>query len=111
MPPPHLAGLYHIGLTMFLANILLFLVLCTCTVLRLILHPAHFASSFLHPQESLFLGSFWLSLSVILAGIQTYGITHGPFFFFFFFFFSALPLACRRCARLVLGIRCFVSGE
>ena len=64
---------------MFLANILLFLVLCTCTVLRLIHHPAHFASSFLHPQESLFLGSFWLSLSVILAGIQTYGITHGPF--------------------------------
>ena len=78
MPPPHLAGLYHIGLTMFLANILLFLVLCTCTVLRLIYYPTHFASSFLHPQESLFLGSFWLSLSVILAGIQTYGITHGP---------------------------------
>ena len=78
MPPPHLAGLYHIGLTMFFANILLFLVLCTCTVLRLIYYPAHFASSFLHPQESLFLGSFWLSLSVILAGTQTYGITHVP---------------------------------
>ncbi|RYO33939.1 hypothetical protein AA0113_g11653 [Alternaria arborescens] len=76
--PHQFPGLYYIGLTMFLANILLFLVLCTCTVLRLIHHPTHFASSFLHPQESLFLGSFWLSLSVILAGIQTYGITHGP---------------------------------
>jgi tellurite resistance protein TehA-like permease len=71
-------GLYHIGLTIFFVNIFLFLLLCTCTTLRIIYHRAHFLASFVHPQESFFLGSFWLSLSVILAGIQTYGITHGP---------------------------------
>ncbi|KAL1791799.1 hypothetical protein ACET3X_009550 [Alternaria dauci] len=76
--PHQFPGLYYIGLTLFFANILLFLILCTCTFLRAIYHPTHFTASFSHPQESLSLGAFWLSLSVILAGIQTYGLTHNP---------------------------------
>ncbi|KAI4941531.1 hypothetical protein J4E91_010707 [Alternaria rosae] len=76
--PHQFPGLYHIGLTIFFLNIALFLLLFTLTTIRFIYHTSHFLSSFLHPQESFFLGSFWLSLSVILAGIQTYGITRGP---------------------------------
>ncbi|KAF2855933.1 C4-dicarboxylate transporter/malic acid transport protein-like protein [Plenodomus tracheiphilus IPT5] len=45
---------------------------------RYLLHPKHFLASFTHPAESFFLGSFFLSLSVIIGGIQSYGITHGP---------------------------------
>lgn len=45
---------------------------------RAILYPAHFKGAFLHPQESFFFGAFWLSISVIIGGVQTYGITHGP---------------------------------
>ncbi|KAI4643238.1 uncharacterized protein J4E78_009964 [Alternaria triticimaculans] len=76
--PHQFPGLHQIGLTLFLLNIALFLTLTTLTTLRFLYHTSHFLSSFLHPQESFFLGSFYLSLSVILAGIQTYGITHGP---------------------------------
>lgn len=78
--PAHVqnVGLYHIGLTVFISNIVLFLTLCALTIARLALHPKHFLGSFTNPQESLFLGSFWLSVSVIIGGIQSYGITLGP---------------------------------
>ncbi|KAI4913134.1 hypothetical protein J4E85_010867 [Alternaria conjuncta] len=76
--PHQFPGLHQIGLTLFILNIALFLLLCTCTALRFLYHTSHFLTSFLHPSESFFAGSFYLSLSVILAGIQTYGITHGP---------------------------------
>jgi tellurite resistance protein TehA-like permease len=45
---------------------------------RAILYPQHFKKSLSHPQESFFIGSFWLSISVIIGGIQVYGITYGP---------------------------------
>ncbi|KAF1939369.1 hypothetical protein EJ02DRAFT_456966 [Clathrospora elynae] len=76
--PHQFNGLYYIGLALFFFNIVLFLTLCTCMLTRGILYPAHFKRSFLHPQESFFVGSFWLSISVIIGGIQTYGITYGP---------------------------------
>lgn len=47
-------------------------------LLRAILHPTHFLQSFRNPQESLFIGSFWLSISVFIGGTQLYGITYGP---------------------------------
>jgi tellurite resistance protein TehA-like permease len=47
-------------------------------LLRALLHQAHFLQSFRNPQESLFIGSFWLSVSVIIGGTQLYGITYGP---------------------------------
>lgn len=45
---------------------------------RAILHFQHFKKSFTYPAESFFLGSFYLSVSVIIGSIQLYGITHGP---------------------------------
>ena len=45
---------------------------------RAILYPHHFKKSLFHAQESFFIGSFWLSISVIIGGIQIYGITYGP---------------------------------
>jgi tellurite resistance protein TehA-like permease len=46
--------------------------------LRALWYPTHFFTSFTDPKESFFLGSFWLSLSTIIGGIQVYGVTHGP---------------------------------
>lgn len=71
-------GLYYIGLVFFIFDVTLFLILCACMATRAVLYPTHFKRSFLHPQESFFFGSFWLSISVIIGCIQTYGITHGP---------------------------------
>jgi tellurite resistance protein TehA-like permease len=45
---------------------------------RWLLHPMHFSRSFTNPAESFFIGSFLLSMSVIVGGIQLYGITYGP---------------------------------
>ncbi|CAO2650248.1 Nn.00g015400.m01.CDS01 [Neocucurbitaria sp. VM-36] len=76
--PHKFKGLYHIGLVVFVFNIALFLFLCACMAARATLYPLHFKRSFLHPQESFFFGAFWLSICVIIGGIQVYGITHGP---------------------------------
>lgn len=59
-------------------DLILFLALCTCSIIRWILYPTHFLQSFIHPQESFFFGALWLSISVIIGAIQTYGVTHGP---------------------------------
>ncbi|KAJ4323038.1 hypothetical protein N0V94_002062 [Neodidymelliopsis sp. IMI 364377] len=45
---------------------------------RAILHFEHFKKSFTYPAEVFFLGSFYLSISVIIGSIQLYGITYGP---------------------------------
>jgi tellurite resistance protein TehA-like permease len=45
---------------------------------RIILYPTHTQSSLYHPRESFFFGSFWLSICVIICGIQEYGVTLGP---------------------------------
>ncbi|KAH7085883.1 voltage-dependent anion channel [Paraphoma chrysanthemicola] len=76
--PHKFRGLYTIGLIIFIFNITFFLLLCSAMLTRAILYPKHIKKSFIHPQESFFIGSFWLSISVIIGGIQVYGITYGP---------------------------------
>ncbi|KAF3005633.1 hypothetical protein E8E13_003091 [Curvularia kusanoi] len=76
--PHKFRGLHTIGLIVFIFDLCLFLTLCTLMLFRATLHGRHFASSFTHPAESFFLGSFFLSISVIIGCIQLYGITYGP---------------------------------
>lgn len=71
-------GLYTIGVIVFTFNLILFLALCILMLTRAILDFPRFKRSFVHPPESFFFGSFWLSISVILGGIQLYGLTQGP---------------------------------
>jgi tellurite resistance protein TehA-like permease len=71
-------GLYTIGLIVFFFDICLFTILCICMLARALLHLEHFKKSFTHPAESFFLGSFYLSISVIIGSIQLYGVTYGP---------------------------------
>ncbi|EFQ93613.1 hypothetical protein PTNB73_00874 [Pyrenophora teres f. teres] len=76
--PHQFLGLYHIGLTVYILNVLLFLLLTLLTLLRLALYPRHVLASLTHPSESLFISALPLSLSVLLAGLQIYTVTHGP---------------------------------
>jgi tellurite resistance protein TehA-like permease len=47
-------------------------------VMRILVYPHHVQRALTHPSESLFFGSFLLSISVIIGGIQLYSITYGP---------------------------------
>lgn len=47
-------------------------------LVRALLHWRHFRASLTDPSESFFLGSFFLSISVIIGSIQLYGVTQGP---------------------------------
>lgn len=71
-------GLHTIGLIVFFFDLCLFSMLSIAMLARAILHFQHFQKSFTHPAESFFLGSFFLSISVIIGSIQLYGITYGP---------------------------------
>lgn len=76
--PHKFRGLHTIGLTIFILDLVLFALLFACLIARFILYPSHVLKAIFHPQESFFIGSFWLSISVIIGGIQLYGITYGP---------------------------------
>ncbi|KAF9695837.1 hypothetical protein EKO04_006214 [Ascochyta lentis] len=76
--PHKFTGLYYIGLFVFFLDLCMFVLLCTCMIARALLHFQHFKKSFTYPAESFFLGSFYLSISVIIGCIQLYGITYGP---------------------------------
>ncbi|KAF2869938.1 voltage-dependent anion channel [Massariosphaeria phaeospora] len=73
--PHRFRGLDTIGLTIFILNTTLFLLLCALMTTRLLLFPHRFKHSFHHPTESFFFGSFWLSIAVILCGTQLYGVS------------------------------------
>lgn len=77
LPNGH-TGLHTIGLIVFFFDLALFLALCAAMLARATLHFPHFKQSFTHPAESFFLGSFFLSISVIIGCIQLYGITYDP---------------------------------
>jgi tellurite resistance protein TehA-like permease len=71
-------GLYTIGLITFLLTLFLFTLFTILLTLRLLLHPTHILGALSHPSESWFLGSFFLSTSVLIGCTQVYGITYGP---------------------------------
>jgi C4-dicarboxylate transporter/malic acid transport protein len=73
LTPQQFLGLHTISLVLFFFNITLFLSFSTCMIARAYFHPLHFKSALTNPAESWFIGSFWLSLSVILGGIQVFG--------------------------------------
>jgi tellurite resistance protein TehA-like permease len=78
LTPHKFRGLHTIGLIIFFLNISLFSLFCLCMLARFYLYPVHFRKALTNPAESFFIGSFYLSVSVILGGIQVYGVQYGP---------------------------------
>ncbi|EUC47506.1 hypothetical protein COCMIDRAFT_90130 [Bipolaris oryzae ATCC 44560] len=76
--PHQFKGQYHISLTLYLLTLTLFLLFTLLSLSRYTLHPPHFLSAFSLAPESLFAPAFTLSICVLIGGVQTLAITHGP---------------------------------
>jgi len=77
--PNTFTGLQTIGKIFFILALVLFITFSAIIVTRFILVPQKFLASLHHPVESLFFGSFWVTISLLLNCIQLYGIpSTGP---------------------------------
>ena len=72
--PNRFTGLTSIGKIVFITDLVLFLLFTTTIAIRFIMRPSTLSRSLHHPQESLFFGSFWVSISLILQNTQLYGV-------------------------------------
>jgi len=64
-------GLTELGITVFLFNIVLFLVVLAMICTRFHMFPSTFRASFLHPTESLFVPAATTSFGIILINISS----------------------------------------
>jgi len=71
--PYRFHGLTEIGEAVLILDLTLFLIFCGSLTTRFILFPKTFLASLLHPTESLFFATFWISIANILSNIQIYG--------------------------------------
>ena len=77
--PNQFTGLKTIGKICFIFDLAIFVLFSLAMVTRFILEPNRLLASLHHPVESLFFGSYWVSISLILNCIQTYGVVNtGP---------------------------------
>jgi C4-dicarboxylate transporter/malic acid transport protein len=74
--PHRFHGLQAIGDIVFILNLVLFLLFCSALVARFTMFPQTMKSCLTHPTESLFIPTFWISISNILSNIQQYGVPH-----------------------------------
>jgi tellurite resistance protein TehA-like permease len=72
--PFRFSGLYAIGCTFFLFNLVLFTFNTVVISIRFYFWPATFKASFLHPTESLFIPAVIISIGTILVNISQYGL-------------------------------------
>ncbi|PNS19710.1 hypothetical protein CAC42_7554 [Sphaceloma murrayae] len=77
--PNQFDGLRTIGKVIFILDVSIFALLSAAMATRFVLVPQKFIASLHHPMESLFFGTYWVSGSLILNGIQNYGVpSTGP---------------------------------
>lgn len=93
--PHQFHGLESIGTTVFIFNLVLFLLISLGLIYRFIRTPSAFSRSLTHPTESLFFGTFWLSSATLISNTQVYGVpSTGPWLVVavrvFFWMYTAL---------------------
>jgi tellurite resistance protein TehA-like permease len=72
-------GLKTIGATVFVIDIVLFVVFCGCITYRFTRNRNVLSKSLHHPHESFYFGTFWVSIALILYCVQQYGVSStGP---------------------------------
>ncbi|KAI5195569.1 malic acid transporter [Aureobasidium subglaciale] len=77
--PNQFTGLQTIGKIFFILALVLFIAFTIIITIRFILVPQKFLASLHHPVESLFFGSYWVSISLLLNCIHLYGVPNtGP---------------------------------
>jgi len=72
--PNRFPGLDAIGKIFYILNLVLFLLFNIAMGPRAVWFPRRFLASLHHPIEGLFFGSYWVSVSLILNGAQSYGV-------------------------------------
>ena len=77
--PNKFTGLQTIGKIFFILDLFLFILFTAVITTRFILVPKKLFASIHHPVEGLFFGAFWVSVSLILNCMQSYGVpSTGP---------------------------------
>lgn len=72
-------GLLTIGKIFYITNLVLFCLFTTLIIARFVRKPRALSTSLHHPSESFFFGSFWVSVGLIILGMQVYGVPEcGP---------------------------------
>ena len=71
--PYKFRGLITIGTIIFIVDIVLFLLCCALLLARFIIVPKTFTGSIRHPVEAFYVGTFWVSISLILQNVSQYG--------------------------------------
>ncbi|KAK8068208.1 hypothetical protein PG996_007320 [Apiospora saccharicola] len=62
------------GQGFFILDVLLFGLFFVLISVRFMIRPAALKASLHHPHESFFYGTFWVSLALLLEGLQEYGV-------------------------------------
>jgi tellurite resistance protein TehA-like permease len=70
--PHSFPGLISIGAAFYIANLIMFVLLCTSMILRFAKCPGTLKESLKHEREGLFYPTFWLSVATIVTGTQKY---------------------------------------
>ncbi|KAJ9493382.1 hypothetical protein H2202_011149 [Exophiala xenobiotica] len=71
--PYKFSGLVTIGKVIFIVDLILFVCFTALILRRFIIVHGSFRHSFLHYGEAWFVGTFWVSISLILQGADSYG--------------------------------------
>lgn len=72
--PNKFDGIMVIGKIFYILDLVLFALFTCLIALRFFLVPAKLPASLHHPVEGLFFGAYWVSVSLILNCMQSYGV-------------------------------------
>lgn len=73
LTPHRFRGLDTIGLIVFLFDLLCFILITACLLLRFLLYKHTFRKTLTHPKEALFVSTFFLSIAALLSNAEKYG--------------------------------------
>jgi C4-dicarboxylate transporter/malic acid transport protein len=97
--PHKFKGLTVLGDIVFIFDFILFLCFSAAISARFIMFPKTIRKCLSHPTESLFLPTFWISVSNMISNIQVYGVPHCGYWLVvtmrvFFWTYAAITFLC-----------------
>jgi len=72
--PHQFAGLRSIGFSIYVANILIFVMVTGLIAARFLVHPGDMSTSIKHPREGFFVPTFFLSIATLITSTSRYAI-------------------------------------
>ncbi|KIW91314.1 uncharacterized protein Z519_08210 [Cladophialophora bantiana CBS 173.52] len=75
--PYEFRGLTTIGKVIFIIDLIMFVSFTVLIMRQFIVAHGSFRHSFIHPGEAFFIGTLWVSVSLIIQGLDSYGHSAG----------------------------------